>query len=859
MTSCKGRDHAWLFKLALCCFLSFPFGPLAAQEFRALWVDAFHAGFRSSSENNQLLADARAGNFNAVIVEVRKRGDAYYNSNFEPKATDVSPQSFDPLADLVAKAHNPNNGPRIEVHAWIVTYPIWGSQTATPVQADHPFRLHPDWLTRNPAGATWNGSQYAFDPGHPAVQQHTFNVAMDIISRYDVDGLNFDYVRYAGNTWGYNSNAVARFNTRFNRTGEPATTDSAWLQWRRDQVSSLVRKVYLHAIAIKPHVKISADTICFAPGVTTAAGWTNSAAAYTSVLQDWRSWMEEGIIDMTIPMAYFDQAGQYAYSWTNWNTFTKDHRYNRHAVIGPGIYLNNLSNALFQMSYSRRASPAGNFADGVCGYSYAVPVSGGTARATFLAALTQTNVAQLYDPNPSPLFVNRATPPDMPWKTSPTRGHLKGFVLNGTNLAGFDGATVTLTGPTNRTLLTDASGFYGAVDLPVGNYTVAAAFTGFNSRTTNCAVTAGVVTTRDLALPAALPPGLVPLFNIATVTGHRAAIITWNSTNAGSSQVEYGFTGDYGRITAPDVKPVTNHSVLLSDLEPNTNYQYAVITQIGTNVHRSDGWSFSTAGDLILDNTEATYTGSWSAGSTAPDKFGADYRFVSTTANGSTASALFTPEIGARGNYDVFIWYPQGGNQSTNTPVTTFFNGTSLLTRVNQESGGGGWRMVGSNLNFRAGKSGFVRISNGTGETNQVVIADAVRFSYRAEQDQPEAITVPDWWAFHFFGSNVNAQADHDGDGYADWMEYLAGTNPTDATSALELALRNESATTLRASFAPWHSDRRYQLERRLETGAWQRLENLPVNVETNGQAWIRVTNFFDPMNLYRLHIDWKP
>ena len=279
MTRSREETNWKALRLAALAFVFMFARPGQGQEFRALWVDAFHAGFRSSNEVTQLLADARAANFNAVVVEVRKRGDAYYSSNYEPKATDVSPQSYDPLADLVARAHDTNAGPRIEVHAWIVTYPIWNNSNSNAAPANHPVRLHPDWLSQTDAGVIWSGDNYIFDPGHPGVQQHTFNVAMDIVTRYDVDGLNFDYVRYFGNNWGYNPVAVARFNAKFNRTGTPLKTDESWLQWRRDQITSLVRKVYLSAMAVKPQVKISADTICFAPGVTTDAGWTNSANA----------------------------------------------------------------------------------------------------------------------------------------------------------------------------------------------------------------------------------------------------------------------------------------------------------------------------------------------------------------------------------------------------------------------------------------------------------------------------------------------------------------------------------------------------------------------------------------------------
>lgn len=824
-----------------------------AQEFRALWVDAFHDGFMTASEVTKLVVDARAGHFNAIIPEVRKRGDAYYNSLHEPKATDVSPQSFDPLADLCAKAHNTNNGPRIEVHAWIVTYPIWGSTTTPPSQPSHPYNLHPDWLTRDNGGATWNGSHYAFDPGHPAVQQHTFNVSMDIISRYDVDGLNFDYVRYSGNTWGYNTNAVARFNARFNRTGQPTPTDSAWLQWRRDQVSALVRKVYLHSAAIKPHVKISADTICFAPGPTTPSGWTNSAA-YTSVLQDWRAWMQEGILDLNIPMAYFDHR-RWAPAWTNWSIFAKDHRYNRHLAIGPGIYLNTLSNVLFQMRHTRLPSPSGNYADGVSGYSYAVPVTNDTPASLFFTSLVQTNA---YETNTVPIFPTPTNVPVMPWKAAPTRGHLKGFVFNGTNGAGFDGATVTLSGPTNRVMLTDASGFYGAVDLPVGEYVVTATNAGFFARSTNLALVPGVVTTRDLSLPLITPPPPLGISNVTAIAGARAALITWTTTNAASSQVEFGLTTNLTSATAEDLTPVLNHTVLLAALTPGASYHFAVVSRFGTNTARSAGWTFSTAGELILDNADATYTGTWSTGTLSPDKYAADYRFITINTSGNTASAFFTPAIATPGFYDVFVWYPQGGNRTTNAYVQIVHDGGSVLTRVNQETGGGGWRQVGTNLHFVAGTNGFVRIGNFAGDTGEVVMADAVRFVYRAGQDTPVAPTMPDWWALHYFGATTSALGDPDGDGYANWAEYLTGTAPDDPASRLNLSLQSTLANALAATFAPAHPGRSYQLQQKLEPTGWLTLTNLPAVPGPNGGATFTLTNENGPLRIYRLKVDWS-
>ena len=313
----------------------------ATPEYRGLWVNGWAGLYDTASECTTIINRARAGNLNSISVQMRRRGDAFYNSNFEPKASNID-SNYDPLADLIAKAHDTSGGKqRLEIHAWMVTFHIWNPPNASglPPQPDHPYRLHPDWLMKNFDGETYIGRQYTFDQGHPGVQEHTYNVALDIVSNYDVDGINFDYVRYNSIDEGYNDVTVARFNQLFDRSGKPAPTDSQWLQFRRDQITALMRKIYLNTIAIKPHVKVSADTICFAPGVTNLAQWYASSAAWNNVLQDWRGWLEEGIIDLAIPMAYFREH-THPVDWAKWSQFAKDFQYNRQTAMGPGIYLN---------------------------------------------------------------------------------------------------------------------------------------------------------------------------------------------------------------------------------------------------------------------------------------------------------------------------------------------------------------------------------------------------------------------------------------------------------------------------------------------------------------------------------------
>jgi hypothetical protein len=251
---------------------------------------------------------------------------------------------------------------------------------------------------------------------------------------------------------------------------------------------------------MKPQLKVSAATITWAPGITVDEDWQRSAA-YSTVLQDWRAWMQEGILDLNVPMVYFRQQTVNSNDWDSWTLFAKDHRYQRHVAIGTALYLNNLSRSLGQLRSTRVATASGNQADGMVLFSYATPGNNRTARSDFLRSLT---TAGHRGPNASPLYAAPIDLPEMPWKNSPRNGHLKGMVTCSSNAAPADAAVVALTGPINRTCLVDATGFYGSVDLPTGAYTVSVSHTNCQTAVAEVTITAGSVTTRDILLaPAA--------------------------------------------------------------------------------------------------------------------------------------------------------------------------------------------------------------------------------------------------------------------------------------------------------------------------------------------------------------------
>ena len=447
------RIHGFRGWLALPCLLLQAVG----AEWRGWWVDAFHPGIKSPTEVAQLVSHARAAHINALFVQVRKRGDAYYDSALEPKAPEISPPSFDPLAELLRLAHDTSGGqPRLDVHAWIVAYNIWNSASRQPSQPNHPYRLHPDWLTESVGGNRWDGSNYAFDPAHPQVQDHTVAVALDLVTRYDVDGLHLDYIRYNGSSWGYHPVAVRRFQRQYGRTTRPAATDAQWSQFRRDQVTALVRRIHLSAVRMKPQLRISAATITFAPGITATSQWTTSAA-YREVFQDWRAWLEEGLLDLNAPMAYFRQGANGA-DWTAWSTFAKNHRYGRHLALGVATYLNTPTDSVRQLRSTRLPTESGGTADGMALYSYASPASDGTTFDPFREGLRSGFPG---DTEP-PLFEAPDRVPPMPWKDQPVEGALLG------GLRGADGARVVLSGPGVRMLRADANGWFGALRVPPG-------------------------------------------------------------------------------------------------------------------------------------------------------------------------------------------------------------------------------------------------------------------------------------------------------------------------------------------------------------------------------------------------------
>jgi len=375
----NGTKLATLFSLLILLLCTSP--PLYASEFRGLYVDAFHPGFKSHEEVTQMVNTAKEGNFNALIVQVRKRADAYYNSQIEPKALDIA-ADYDPLADIIQQAHADG----IQVHAWVAVYEAKYENKWASIPAGHVTDEHPDWLTASKDGSkSLNNGRVSLDPGVPAVQDHIASVIADIATSYAVDGIHMEGAKYLGADSGYNSISLSLFQAETNRSDIPRYDDAQWCEWRRSQITKLIRRVRGGLATIRPGCVLSASAMMPSPAIASLV-----------CLQDWDGWMNEGIVDFVVPMLYVKSS-----TTSKEVTDLLQYRHARHMYIGVGIFQLPKDVALQQIM---DASAAG--AEGTALFSY------------YYLALDTKNVdpVRVSDLKAS-VFAQPAAPPDMPWRS----------------------------------------------------------------------------------------------------------------------------------------------------------------------------------------------------------------------------------------------------------------------------------------------------------------------------------------------------------------------------------------------------------------------------------------------------------
>jgi uncharacterized lipoprotein YddW (UPF0748 family) len=447
-----------------------PSQPAAAQEpvqqLRAFWVDNLNPGFFNHPQVDELVANVVRAGANTIFVEVRRHGDAWYNISPEPRAADprLAPAAeFDPLGYLIARAHSQG----VRVHAWMVVAVacrpadrLWGHPAHVCTAHGPGAQGAERWTT-----ATSKGTQVGdLDFGHPAAIQYMEGVVTQMLQAYpDVDGVHWDYIRFSGRDYGYNQVSLERFNRAYGRplNSRPAPEDAAWSQWRRDRMSELVRRLYIRAKAVKPSVQVSAATISW--GGAGSDGNFAASAAYERLFQDWPAWLEEGTLDFAVPMHYFEEGVSRSRAWYDgWLAFDRGRAGRRAIVPGVGAWFNTSEQNLGQAQRALAPDGQGRGLAGVAFFSYANPFAGvnDESRRAFMDQLRAT------------VFAQPARAPDWPWIVAPTGGHLQGIAAVDGQVAPEAKITLIRDGVWLRDVYASADGWFGAVELPPGVYTI---------------------------------------------------------------------------------------------------------------------------------------------------------------------------------------------------------------------------------------------------------------------------------------------------------------------------------------------------------------------------------------------------
>ena len=351
----------------------------ASDPVRALWVT--RATLTSPEAVEKMVRSAKTGGFNALLVQVRGRGDAYFRSSLEPRASELAGRpDFDPLAQTIRLAHEAG----LTVHAWIAVNLV-SSATTLPSSRDHLVYRNPEWLmvpkalapelrqvdTRSPEYlgrlARWTRARsndveglYA-SPLHPEAAAHVAAVVKELATNYPIDGIHLDYVRFPAAEFDYSRGALQQFKQavlpdlsaddrakaaareRLDPFAYPNLFPERWNAFRRSRLTALVMRVRTAARSARPSILVSAAVV------------PDAQDAFERRLQDWRTWLDQSLIDVLCPMAYTQEPRLF-----NEQVATvRDYAAGRPVWVGIGAYRLSSADTVRFIGATRRLGTAG--------------------------------------------------------------------------------------------------------------------------------------------------------------------------------------------------------------------------------------------------------------------------------------------------------------------------------------------------------------------------------------------------------------------------------------------------------------------------------------------------------------------
>ncbi|MFB7592167.1 glycoside hydrolase family 10 protein [Streptomyces sp. NPDC056169] len=310
--------------------------PHRRREFRGMWVATVanrdwpsRSGLTAGEQRAELLTHldtAVERRLNTVVLQVRPTADALWPSPYEPWAqcltgTQGRDPGWDPLGTAVEEAH----ARELELHAWFNPYRVANHTDPTRLVADHPARIHPDWVL------PYGGKLY-YNPGLPEVRSFVQDAMLDALSRYDIDAVHWDDYFYpypvAGQVFA-DDEAYARYGGDF--------PDKA--SWRRNNIDLLVSEMSARIRETRKRKPV-------AFGISPFGVWRNIATdpegsdtragvqTYDDLYADTRTWIREGWIDHVVPQLYWNiglPAADYAKLLPWWDAVVRG--------TGVGLYI----------------------------------------------------------------------------------------------------------------------------------------------------------------------------------------------------------------------------------------------------------------------------------------------------------------------------------------------------------------------------------------------------------------------------------------------------------------------------------------------------------------------------------------
>jgi uncharacterized lipoprotein YddW (UPF0748 family) len=277
-------------------------GPrLHADLGRCIWIDRWD--YRSAADIESAMETCKRAGFTAVMFQVRGNGTVYYPSSIEVWSEHFGfrDPGFDPLATAVAAAHARG----LQLHAWVNVAPGWVG-VDEPTDERQLWQGRRDWFlhdreTRPPQRQ--KGKYLALNLCLPEVRAYTVDLCREIVTRYDVDGLHLDYIRFPEPEQG----AVGELGTDpvtimlySGATGRRDVEAPSLHRWQQQCVTRVVADVSAALRASHRHVWLS------------AAVWADRDEALAKVRQDWPEWCRKRLVDAVVPMNYTDDDARFA-------------------------------------------------------------------------------------------------------------------------------------------------------------------------------------------------------------------------------------------------------------------------------------------------------------------------------------------------------------------------------------------------------------------------------------------------------------------------------------------------------------------------------------------------------------------